>query len=595
MLRQTNQTLKRKLESPPHDVSSEKDAKRQKVAASTGHGDGDRDDQSKNYSYSYEEMIALRDKYVQRINAKDVLLERVRTTASYLRAELDEQKANDSKSAKQLEQSQQALVQMTDDRDKCKTETCNANRGLHRKHQELQELRNRLEVESGDDDSDEDDVDWTAMWQSEKLKRQLAQQALEMQRKELEMKQKQKTRFAEEIMTAQMQEIQRKEIEMLETEQHVEKLTARLAVVKTQRRAQSKQIVILKLQVSELKKEKVESNEFYETQQSEKLAEQQQLSVEQIHEASQPLTVLKEQYEATQVERDRFKLIAKSLLDQVCKGREPNRGLFPTAKSPYFTEWTDSVDALHKAAVDDVAVAKHNQKKVDAKTLSAIESSLTLNAKDGADSRNPFVQLGVDGAVSALDDVVSKLTLPRDYRIPALVGKFGVFSKLKITKGTVLGRYLGFECTEEEWHQIFDHTNCDMMHTPYLFDFKVGSGRWKKCSQIFIDPFEGKMQDLNLLYINDCRDDISQAKMHKKDNERMNCGFVVVKVHGWPAVFVVTTKNVEQGVELLLDYGELYWNNIKENDRWEKLHKLRNQRTLQLIIGDTKLVDHFQL
>ena len=44
---------------------------------------------------------------------------------------------------------------------------------------------------------------------------------------------------------------------------------------------------------------------------------------------------------------------------------------------------------------------------------------------------------------------------------------------------------------------------------------------------------------------------------------RSNIQFVEVLVHGWPMVFVLTTENVAPGQELLVEYGEGYWNMVR--------------------------------
>ena len=42
-----------------------------------------------------------------------------------------------------------------------------------------------------------------------------------------------------------------------------------------------------------------------------------------------------------------------------------------------------------------------------------------------------------------------------------------------------------------------------------------------------------------------------------------NVQFVEVLVHGWPMVFALTTENVAPGQELLVEYGEGYWNMVR--------------------------------
>ena len=182
--------------------------------------------------------------------------------------------------------------------------------------------------------------------------------------------------------------------------------------------------------------------------------------------------------------------------------------------------------------------------------------------------------------------------------IPELVGTFGVFASAKIPKNTVIGRNLGFELTNREWNEIFDFTKCDLKNTPYLFSFAVDEkarDSHDDSRTITIDSIAGGMHNLKLLYINDCRNNINEPELSAEDMVWQNCMFVVVRVQGWPSAFVVTTKTILKGGELLLDYGAPYWKLIQQNNRWTKLMKERNRRTIANVVGNVKLDDCFQL
>ena len=48
----------------------------------------------------------------------------------------------------------------------------------------------------------------------------------------------------------------------------------------------------------------------------------------------------------------------------------------------------------------------------------------------------------------------------------------------------------------------------------------------------------------------------------------LNCEFIEVTWRGWPYIFVATTRDVAAGEELLIEYGEEYWENMEYIGRW---------------------------
>ena len=126
------------------------------------------------------------------------------------------------------------------------------------------------------------------------------------------------------------------------------------------------------------------------------------------------------------------------------------------------------------------------------------------------DYLNPLIK--IKDNVLKLNDIVSKLKIQKGYRIPELEGKYGVFAEQDIPKYKILGRYIGYECTNKEWEDIFNYTNSDARHGEYLFSFdideKMDKNNVDTTRQITIDPLEAGLMDLKLLYLNDIRKEI---------------------------------------------------------------------------------------
>lgn len=69
--------------------------------------------------------------------------------------------------------------------------------------------------------------------------------------------------------------------------------------------------------------------------------------------------------------------------------------------------------------------------------------------------------------------------------------------------------------------------------------------------------------------------DIMNQKATDKDRERENCKFVVVRINGWPRVFVITTKKISKNKELLMDYGEGYTQFFNDKARYQRIMNYR--------------------
>ena len=76
-----------------------------------------------------------------------------------------------------------------------------------------------------------------------------------------------------------------------------------------------------------------------------------------------------------------------------------------------------------------------------------------------------------------------------------------------------------------------------------------------------------------VMYINDARTNLGESEISVNDNPYWNVKFLNVLVNGYPAAFLITTKEIQSHKELLLDYGELYNDNAKTSKFLNKIEK----------------------
>lgn len=78
---------------------------------------------------------------------------------------------------------------------------------------------------------------------------------------------------------------------------------------------------------------------------------------------------------------------------------------------------------------------------------------------------------------------------------------------------------------------------------------------------------DGMMEHNLLRTINDFRaDPIKQPHGSTRDRKK-NCMFVEVHHKGWPYAFIVLTRDLKGGEEVLIDYGESYWEGHAQRDK----------------------------
>jgi hypothetical protein len=81
-------------------------------------------------------------------------------------------------------------------------------------------------------------------------------------------------------------------------------------------------------------------------------------------------------------------------------------------------------------------------------------------------------------------------------------------------------------------------------------------------------PFQGNEMSI----VNDYAGP-DRSEFHKSQQTPPNCKYQVIKSNGWPYVFVMATCKIKKGQPLRADYGDAFWETVKE-ERFEKRGRL---------------------
>eukprot|EP01084_Bolivina_argentea_P093108 167481_1 len=191
-------------------------------------------------------------------------------------------------------------------------------------------------------------------------------------------------------------------------------------------------------------------------------------------------------------------------------------------------------------------------------------------------------------------ECLEKYRIVNDVRVPVLNGEHGVRCLMDIPQHTVVGQYCGVEYLESEFHNAFIGTRENVEKNIYAFTLMVGGHRSGSESpqgntptptkKIVIDAHGFHMNAPNgtkplLLYINDCRADISAKHKTQDDEKHENVMFCKVSLNGWPSIFVITKRVAKKGEQLLGFYGNDYWDAVQEKELQETIRN-RNRNLI---------------
>ena len=261
------------------------------------------------------------------------------------------------------------------------------------------------------------------------------------------------------------------------------------------------------------------------------------------------------------------------------------------------------VGSAHSAAVGEAASdAVHPiVNELDVPTALAelivahLVSRLDSRSHSDAGSGGKAGRLGDSRAVtSALDlpaqlpytDAVEPFEVPPDDPRVGLAGELGVRAVRHIPKGTLLGPYATYVCTRSEYksrrfqqtpgatHEVpvgMGSLYAELDHNAFAADFVSVD----KHTDLHKELGEGMVADAygygNLaLAVNDPSPNPfgdqaeSVYEETKAADAKVNVHLIEVSIHNFPFMFHITVRDVEPGEELLMAYGQLYWEHVRE-------------------------------
>ena len=189
-----------------------------------------------------------------------------------------------------------------------------------------------------------------------------------------------------------------------------------------------------------------------------------------------------------------------------------------------------------------------------------------------------------------INDIIVKEVVQRHERIEALDAQRRIVAKADIPRGTVLGQYIGTEYLEREFDKKFESTNEETLRNMYSFDLSLhvpkgmddegdckmnGNGKEEYFNDLctkqsmVIDGWAQRHKNM-MIFINDCRADIDLEVVAEEDMKYWNCSFRTVQVHGYPAVYVITRRDIKAGEELMVYYGEDYGKSVRSKAAHEQ-------------------------
>jgi len=157
----------------------------------------------------------------------------------------------------------------------------------------------------------------------------------------------------------------------------------------------------------------------------------------------------------------------------------------------------------------------------------------------------------------------------------ALRGSYGVSATAPIKKHEVLVEYIGELATMKKLEQEYDYnliTWCLIQR--YLGTFNTHDNEIDPNTEITISAYgQGNIACL----INDCRKYPWKPLTHRNTYKKKNVSLIEYQTEfeGIMRMFVVAISNINEGDEILLDYGTSYWDNNKGDEAMlSVVHKL---------------------
>ena len=221
--------------------------------------------------------------------------------------------------------------------------------------------------------------------------------------------------------------------------------------------------------------------------------------------------------------------------------------------------------------------------KIDTQTLYTLDEPIT--EKDAMQSIESFLNANNDNTYVMIPklDIHNKYTTSVDVLkvckvdnnnnegVSALNGQSSLQALIKIPKHTTIGQYIGNEWLETEFMDKYANdinyykACCYAFDTQFLISKNEKSNKNKIITEdnkeqlrgVVIDPYFANNRPF-VTYVNDCRENILSPNTTANDISRFNVHCVSAEIHGWPMIFMISTKDIQRGQMLWTFYGDKY-------------------------------------
>ena len=230
------------------------------------------------------------------------------------------------------------------------------------------------------------------------------------------------------------------------------------------------------------------------------------------------------------------------------------------------------------------------------------------------------------------NEVIESFDIVNHERIPSLNGEKGIKSKMEIPPMTVIGEYNVKLITENDFEDVYYGTDQSFKINEYAFNdtvqiqidkadknefekslfdepprkkrkfnnnynqskprsftqerndgitikkenMKLTDNKVYHTMNIIMDGLSAESQSL-LCYVNDIRKDVTIPDPTDEDLKYKNVEFVRVYHYGIPKVFIVTTKYVKVGEELMSYFGASFYTTVVEKERFKKIQESKRK------------------
>ena len=170
------------------------------------------------------------------------------------------------------------------------------------------------------------------------------------------------------------------------------------------------------------------------------------------------------------------------------------------------------------------------------------------------------------------------------------------FAKCSISKGVIVGQYIGYEVLDTEWGLLFRGTHSEKAHLTYSLSASLSAD-----SAMIIDGYSNYRHSMDtaedssfLLRINDGRVDLAEPPT-LSDRLRINTRFVSILCDGYPLILVETTRKIKKNEALWLDYGESYHELFNDFENISRRQRKMTETTKLILknvnLKETKHID----